>query len=300
MLESKDKPLPTIKAESVIEAVIEAIPAPVFYKHENGQYLGCNHAFEQFVGKPKAELLGKTVYELWEPELAQKYDAADSALLQRGGRQVYETQVTYADGSLRDIVFHKAMFDVTGSFHGLVGVMLDVTDRNKAERKLRHAAETDSLTGLYNRAFFYAQFQAILAEDPSNTARLALLALDLDYFKAANDRYGHLTGDQILQEASRRLKRCTRAQDIVARIGGDEFLILLKDIPCAETAEHVARNILEQISGSAFEISNQAIDIGISIGVLYNLSSNHSADQFLHKADQALYRAKQQRNAVAL
>ena len=121
--------------------LVEAIPGPVFYKNRAGCYLGCNQAFLEMIGKSRAEVVGASVYDVAPRELADRYMAADEELFQRAGSQVYEAQVLRADGQYRDVVFHKAIYGAPGEAAcGLVGVMLDVTERKRMEQRLQQAA----------------------------------------------------------------------------------------------------------------------------------------------------------------
>lgn len=124
-----------------VQQLIEAIPGPVFYKDANYRYLGCNSAFEEFIGIPAADLIGKTPADIAPPELAEKYFAADRELLDNPGAQIYEAPVRYASGESRDVMFHKAtFFQPDGSVGGLIGVMLDITERKRMEASLQQAA----------------------------------------------------------------------------------------------------------------------------------------------------------------
>ena len=123
-----------------VKQLIEAIPGPVFYKDAQYRYLGCNSEFEKFIGIPASELIGKTPDDISLPELAEKYLAADRELFENPGSQIYETQVRYASGKLRDVMFHKAtFFQPDGSVGGLAGVMLDITERKRMEASLQQA-----------------------------------------------------------------------------------------------------------------------------------------------------------------
>jgi PAS domain S-box-containing protein len=113
----------------LLEALIDAMPVPVFYKNENGVYTGSNAAFERFFGLPKDKIVGQTVYGVAPEELARVYHKADMDLLAKGGRQVYESTVSHADGTEHDVVFHKAVYrKSSGEPGGIVGILLDVTD----------------------------------------------------------------------------------------------------------------------------------------------------------------------------
>ncbi len=130
----------------LLQSLIDAMPAPVFYKDTSGKYLGCNDAFQDFIGLGREAILGKSDFGIAPDELARTYQEADDELFERGGVQIYETQVRYADGSRHDVVLHKATFGrETGSLAGIVGVMLDVTDQKQAEERLRRAQQLESL-----------------------------------------------------------------------------------------------------------------------------------------------------------
>ncbi len=124
--------------QQLVETIIETIPAPTFCKDDEGRYLACNRDFEEFLGVDRDKIIGETVYALASRELADKYHQADQELLSQKGRQVYEAQVLAADGTHKDVMFHKAVFSkADGSAGGLVGVMLDISERKREEEGLR-------------------------------------------------------------------------------------------------------------------------------------------------------------------
>ena len=121
---------------------MEAIPAPVFYKDADGRYLGCNMAFEQYLGFSQDQIIGKTVYDLAPKDLAEVYHQADQELLERPGAQTYESSVLYADGTRHQVIFNKATFqNAEGEVAGLVGVILDITERKRAEEQIQLLAD---------------------------------------------------------------------------------------------------------------------------------------------------------------
>lgn len=125
-----------------VQQLIEAIPGPVFYKDAQARYLGCNSAFEAFIGLSASELIGKKPNELFPPELAEGYPGADRALLDRPGSQIYEARVRYANGEMREVMFHKATFTRSdGTLGGLVGLILDITERKLAEASVRKSQQ---------------------------------------------------------------------------------------------------------------------------------------------------------------
>ena len=131
-----------------MQQLIETIPGPIFYKNAETRYLGCNSAFTRFLGIDAEALMGKTAHDIWPPELADKYLAADRALLDNPGTQVYESPVRYASGEIRDVLFHKATYtQANGTVGGMVGFMLDVTERKRMEVRLQQAATVFDSSG---------------------------------------------------------------------------------------------------------------------------------------------------------
>jgi PAS domain S-box-containing protein len=130
------------KQLAFLQTLIDVVPVPIFYKDATHRYLGCNSAFEVFLGRSKAEIVDRGVEDVAPGDLAAVYRAADMALLERGGTQVYETQVSDANGERRDVVFHKAVFDgEDGRSAGLIGIILDITDHKRFERELKLSKE---------------------------------------------------------------------------------------------------------------------------------------------------------------
>ena len=123
-----------------LQVIGEAIPSPVFYKNTEGKYLGFNKVYESFVGLTREQMLGKTVHDLWQKDLADRYRQMDQELLEKSGVQAYESSVMHADGTLRDVIFNKAVFkNQDGTIGGLIGVILDITERKAAEEETRNA-----------------------------------------------------------------------------------------------------------------------------------------------------------------
>ena len=128
-----------------LQLMIDTIPMPVFYKDMHGVYLGCNKAFEEFLGVPKDRLIGKTTYDVAPKELAEKYFQKDKELFDSPGIQVYDFRVQHADGTLRDVTFNKATYtDAQGNTAGLIGVMQDMTERKKAEQVIKRNYDTQT------------------------------------------------------------------------------------------------------------------------------------------------------------
>ncbi len=275
-----------------IEQLLDTIPSPVFYKDESGRYLGCNVAFEDYLGIRRDGLIGRSVYDISPKDLADKYFAADQALFDNPGQQVYEANVVYADGSRHDVTFYKATFNkADGSLGGLVGVLLDITERKRMEEAIWHEANYDALTGLPNRRLFRDRLREEIKRAQRHSGQIALLFIDLDRFKEVNDTLGHEVGDLLLIEAADRLRNVGRASDTVSRLGGDEFVVILPELDDKSVAGKVAQEIIEQML-QPFELEGKQAYVSASVGIAFYPDDSSEIDTLLSYADQAMYAAK--------
>lgn len=275
-----------------ITRLMDTIPNPVFYKDEKGLYLGCNRAFEEFVGLPRDQIVGRSTQELSAPGLAKQSAAADQALFAARGTQTYEASVEYANHSRRDVVFYKATFDkADGTLGGLVGVILDISERKQMEQ-VRHDAYYDALTGLPNLRLLRDRLNEELLRAKRQEELLALLFIDLDRFKEVNDTLGHHVGDELLRQAARRISSALRASDTVARLGGDEFAVLLPGMAESSAAGLVAQKILELLS-KPYDLEGKLVYVTGSIGIAV-YPQDGADSSMLSYADQAMYAAKAQ------
>ena len=182
-----------------------------------------------------------------------------------------------------------------------VGVIRDITGRKAIEDRMAHMAQHDTLTGLPNRALFDDRLQQAIVQASRNGGRLALLYLDLDHFKPVNDTLGHAVGDVLLKAVAQRLHDSVRASDTVARIGGDEFVVLLPTVHDAADALSVAEKIRHALNESFEVMAGKLVHISSSTGIA--LYPDHGQDEITlsKNADMAMYRSKQQgRNQVTL
>jgi len=274
--------------------LLETIPSPVFYKDEQGRYLGCNKAFEEFLGKKRETLIGRSVFDISPPDLAARYHAADQALFDNPGTQVYETQVQSVAAGTRDVIFYKATFDrADGQLGGLLGVVLDITERKRLEARIRHDAYHDALTGLPNRRLFEDRVTEAFKHARRNDSKLALLFIDLDRFKEVNDTLGHRIGDLLLVEASQRIRSCVRETDTVARLSGDEFIVALTNVESADAVGRIVQHLLDTLA-APFILSGQSAHVTASVGMALYPDDGLSVDALMSGADQGMYAAKAQ------
>ena len=283
----------------LVQSVLDALPTPVFVKNRAGVYMGCNRAFSEIMGKTPDQLAGMTVFDLSPRDLAQIYFNADEALMSSGGEQRNETQIQLPNGERRDVLFYKAVLrDVEGNVSGLVGTLLDITDRKRLERQLADLANQDALTGLLNRRGVFGLLEAELAEAGKAHQPVSVLMCDIDYFKSINDRYGHAGGDEVLRATAQLLRSHLRDQDRIGRIGGEEFLIVLRDMDLGQ-ASLVAERLRKIVGDARVNVEEGDVQVTISIGLSQTDTEDKDWRKLIKRADDGLYEAKRQgRNRV--
>jgi len=194
------------------------------------------------------------------------------------------------DGSQFDAELTGSAFDLPGG-PGAVIAVTDVTEQRRAQTQLSFLAFRDPLTELPNRALFFDRLRQALVDARRHGSRFAVLVSDLDGFKLINDRYGHETGDALLQVAAKRLRAATREGDTVARIGGDEFSALLVRAPSQEDASIVASRMVRALD-APIVVGGQPCQIGISVGIALYPVNGKDMDTLVAHADGAMYAAK--------
>ncbi len=198
--------------------------------------------------------------------------------------------------SLSGNTFHSDYsFDVTrelnGAIDGAVLTFKDTTQEKETEAKLRHLANFDYLTNISNRAYFHDTLKKSIMRVKRSKATLAVMCLDIDHFKFINDQYGHDIGDLLLQSISQKLTCILREDDLISRMGGDEFSIILQDIPTKINVVNVAQKILNAVS-EPLELNSIKIEVTTSIGIAFFDTDSMNMDDLLKAADTAMYEAK--------
>jgi diguanylate cyclase (GGDEF)-like protein len=171
----------------------------------------------------------------------------------------------------------------------------DISERHQASQILEYMATHDPLTGLPNRALFQDRLEQAIKRATRKNTHIAVLLIDLDHFKRINDTLGHLKGDQVLKDASRRLLACLRESDTVARMGGDEFTVILEDISDPKEIKNVAQKLMDAVS-LPYEMEEGLWKLTASIGISIFPTDGTDMETLLRCADIAMYRAKRRRN----
>jgi len=260
----------------------------------DGQWLRVNRSLCAALGYSSEELLEKSFVDLAHP------DDAGGTLIQiekllAGRIASYQTEqrLTHKLGHFVWMLLNIcAIRDRKGHPLHLVLQFQDITDRKTEEERLVHDVFHDALTGLPNRALFMDRLK--LATERARRRKdqvFAVLFLDLDGFKAINDSMGHMMGDQLLIQISRRLKNCLRTTDTSARLGGDEFTILLEDLTDERESLRVVERLQKELA-QPFKLGAREIQITASIGITWSNAKYERAEEILRDADVAMYRAK--------
>jgi diguanylate cyclase (GGDEF)-like protein/PAS domain S-box-containing protein len=233
-----------------------------------------------------SEIIGRTIWEGWpgleSSELGKLYK---HAMVQRVMVKL-EYYFTFPDGRALWLDMHAYPYG-----DGLAVFYRDVTDTKVAEQRVLAAAQHDMLTGLPNRALVFEYASHLLAAAQRSHAQSAFLFIDLDRFKPINDLYGHETGDRLLQEVAKRLLKCVRQEDLVGRLGGDEFIVVLHQLGNVYSAATVAQHILDALS-HPFEIDTLDLSISACIGISEFPQHGTDVDALIHAADLAMYQVK--------
>jgi len=191
----------------------------------------------------------------------------------------------------------RPLTDSNGDVSGAIGCLSDITDRVQLRRQLEIRASVDGLTSCLNRATTLELLSATLSEQADTGAPTAIMFIDLDQFKAVNDRLGHAAGDRLLEIAARRLSAAVRDGDHVGRLGGDEFLVICPGVDSGTTAVDIAQRLTQALTAT-IAIDTHTVELRASIGVAWT-DLPLDADTFVARADEAMYESKQARRAIA-
>src|ERR1700688_83253 len=254
-----------------IEQLIEAIPSPIFYKDENGRYLGCNRAYAQLAGMRREELIGKTAHDIWPEDSADRIRAIDEDLLRKVGiheSQEYESSRRAADGKLHDMLVRKTTFlKRDGSIGGILGTMWDITEKKLLEQILREQALHDPLTTLYNRRYLDEILETEFSRAARSQGLVEIVMADIDHFKRVNDNFAHECGDEGLRATAQLLRASFRKGDIVCRYGGEEFTIVMPGATLKQACQRAA-SVCDAIRDLKISCGERAVgSLTMSFGV---------------------------------
>lgn len=281
-------------AQRRFEAILDSLPLPIFVKDSDYRFIFTNSSFARLTGI-SGEVIGKTDYDLVLKEEADVFRAIDERVLRDRIENENEETITDASGQERRVLTHKAVFEDSAGRAILVGVIVDITDQKRAEARLQILVDRDHLTGLANRSFLEEVARLALIRAQEQSGKLAVLSLDLDGFKRINDHFGHPAGDIVLKTVADRLVEQVRASDVVARVGGDEFIVLLPNVSGPEAVADVARRLLAATArGIVLPDDGRGAEatISTSIGIALYPAHSDNFEGLTLAADRAMYVVK--------
>ncbi|MFC5381057.1 putative bifunctional diguanylate cyclase/phosphodiesterase [Aquipuribacter nitratireducens] len=287
---------PEAEAEAVqaverrFTALAERTPVPTVLSDVGLRLAHVNDAFTRLVGLPAEAVLGTAWLDLVHREDLDVVTGCARTALEGTAAETFARLLT-ADGAERWVHLRLAPTTTPRHGSGFVGTAEDVTERRAFERQLAYQARHDPLTGLPNRAALFEHLQRALLGARGASPDLAVLFLDLDNFKLVNDSLGHHAGDALLVDVGRRLRAAVRDQDVVTRMGGDEFVVVCHGVGDDEEAAHLAARVLEVCTQPTL-IGSLQVHPSASMGVARVDQGTTSAQDVLRDADIAMYRAK--------
>jgi diguanylate cyclase (GGDEF)-like protein/PAS domain S-box-containing protein len=286
------------KNREELQTILDTSPTMIFYKDRENKFIRVNKALAKETGLSRKEVEGKTGFEIY-PAQATTYWEDDKEIIASGKPKTGIVEPMETATGKKWVQTDKIPYrDKEGRIIGIIGFSVDITDRRRAEEALRASEQryrelsiNDDLTSLYNSRYFHNQLKMEMDRADRYGQPLTLLVLDLDDFKAFNDTYGHVEGDQVLSRFGQVVKRCLRQTDSAYRYGGEEFTILLPMTTSADgavTAERIRMEFRDEIFSPA---PGQDVHVTVSIG-LGQYKPQEDMKAFVHRIDQLMYQGK--------
>ncbi|MGY3038978.1 diguanylate cyclase (GGDEF)-like protein/PAS domain S-box-containing protein [Rhodanobacter sp. TND4EL1] len=284
-----EKMIPTLPP---LADVLDLMPDAVCMVDVEGHLLFVNASFQRIFGYAAEEVIGRRIFELVHPDDREATAAQAEQVMAGELQRHFRNRYVHKNGQTLDIQWSARWLP---EHRVRIGVGREVTELRRLERELEHRANHDSLTGLANRECLRRELQATIHHARQAGHGVALLYLDLDGFKVVNDQGGHDAGDRLLREVAQRLKQGVRENDLVARVGGDEFVVLLPGCRDVRAAQALADTLRARIT-PPFKLEDGVIRLDASIGIACFPDDGANAEALLAQADRAMYAVKRQRS----
>lgn len=293
--EALRRPIERIEIQNLREKlVLSSAPDGILWVDQKGCILMANPAMETLSGYPARELVGQNVDIFLPLHLRARHaETMRNYFIASHSRAMgsMDLKLLRRDGQMRPIDISLGHWEDENEQYAIAYIR-DLTERKKFEESLRHRATHDELTKLPNRWLFHLQLNQALVHAKRTKRHVAVLFLDLDGFKTVNDSFGHAVGDELLVQVGTRLREALRENDTLARMGGDEFAILLADMESTDEAISVAEKLLTVLD-APHHLLNQDVHTGGSIGLAFYPDDTQDSESILRYADMAMYQAKE-------
>ncbi len=276
-----------------LDSMINSVPHMIWFKDKEGAHMKVNDFFCKTVNKTMEQIEGRGHYYIWDidPEEYAKGEficmESEYEVMEKRETCIFDENVMIGD-SMRQLKTYKSpLFDLDGSVMGTVGVAIDVTQERLYEQMIIKNANTDFLTGLYNRRYVYESIEQM------EEGHLTIFCIDLNKFKSINDVYGHQEGDRVLVLTAKVLKECM-PESLIARTGGDEFLIVM---PGEHTENEIeeTRKMIERQLDDAYAKEKNFCKISASVGAAHSACGKRAFDALVGEADALMYREKERK-----
>lgn len=276
-----------------LDSLINGVPYLIWFKDKEGAHMKVNDYFCKAVNKTMEQIEGRGHYYIWDidPDEYAKGEficmESEYEVMDKRKTCVFDETVKIGD-SMRQLETYKSpLFDLDGSVMGTVGIAVDVTQERIYEQMIIKNANTDFLTGLYNRRYVYEYIEQMQEE------HMTVFCIDLNNFKSINDVYGHQEGDRVLVLTARVLQKCM-PESLIARTGGDEFLIVMPG-EHTELEIEATRKMIEHEVDTAYAAEENFKDISASVGAAHSDKGKEVFDMLIGEADAFMYREKQRK-----
>src|ERR1039458_7802693 len=276
-----------------LASIVEFSEDAIIGKNMDGVITSWNRGAEKIYGYTRGEVVGRDLSFLLPPERQAEIQAIMERVLSGQPIECLETQRLTKTGSAIDVSLSVSPIkDASGHIAGASAIARDITQRKAAEKQVQFLAYYDALTGLPNRTLLQDRLAKALASARRRKDKVALLFLDLDRYKTINDSLGHSVGDLVLKEVAERLKRFAREQDTIARVGGDEFLVVLTAVKDGADAAVAAERLMDAMTVELV-IQGRSLSISCSIGISISPEHGRDGEALIKNADAAMYCAKE-------
>lgn len=283
----------------LLEIVLANVDALIYMKDSEHRFLYVNQKVSDLLGMPAEQIINRRDDELFPPTSASQPRRLDNPVFETGELQAGEEMLTDIEGKQHYYWSVKVPFLLADGTPTLIGIASDITELHQLKEQLHQQSVRDGLTGLYNRRFFFEVCEKNLSLNARHHLTSVLVVLDVDQFKCINDRYGHPLGDRALNHLGKVMLSVLRSEDVLARIGGDEFAIWLPNTTLSAAASLAERLRLHVMQSPLPLPDGDELIITISAGLVEN-GKEEPMESLYARADQMLYQAKQSgRNCVA-